>query len=184
AFQQLRRATLENWMEDATLTNPAGAAGDTRTMSAAKGTSWWDKNRATLEQAGVFSPAELNRLELVQPGNFSDQRINTVGKGAASPPRQSASAAQSLDQLLAGAVVPEKAQPFASRLGSLVMNAPYVKDFVAQSQAKGRARLAEAMLNPQVAADLLRQADPVVLDRLTGQLGRFGPALTSLVARA
>lgn len=183
AFQQLRRAVLENWMDEATSTNPLGPTGDARTMSAAKGTSWWDRNRATLAASNLFSNAELNRLNLLQGDILSRQRVNVVGRAVASNTGQNLSNASMLDTLMAGSAVPEFLKPVVTRFGAGVTELPLVKGLLAQSQAKGRARLAEAMLDPRVAADLLRRADPTVLERLSAAMPALLPAVATPFAR-
>ena len=183
AMQQLRRAVLDDWMASATSTSPLDASGEARAMSAHQATKWWDKNRAVLQAAGVFSPDELGRLDLLHNDILSKQRINSVGRAVASNTGQNLSNAAFLDSLMSGAPVPGWAEPMLARGLSAVTNLPWIKGIMADTQAKGRARLAEAMLDPAVAADLLRRADPAVLERLSGRLPR-GSWLTTLGARA
>jgi hypothetical protein len=184
ALADLRRAVLENAQQRMSTVSPAGASGTDVRQSADAALKWWRANAPTLQGAGLFTPDETTRLGQVFDSQFSRQRIDSAGRVAGSPTSANLSTMQLMDMLLQGSSVPSWASPSTKRAAAALLNLPWVREFTAMGTDKARARIAEMALDPQIAANLIRKADPDVIDRLTGRMSVLWPNFPGIFGRA
>lgn len=188
ATEGLRRAIIDDFENFTRGTSPANASGPELVQSLHRGETWFQRYSSALSMSGLFSPEELQRMDLVRRDLLSGRRVSTVGKAIGSNTMQQLTNGQALDLILSGAPVPSGFAPLAQAALQTTLGNRFVAALMRHGSDKIRSRLYQAALDPESAQLMLRNADPVAMDRLLGRLegadyggmtGRIAPGAAS-----
>jgi hypothetical protein len=178
ALAGLKRAFLDEFANKFTTNMPA--LGEEMGQSASAARRFWRLHAASART--IFTPAELRQIERVNDNFLSGSQWSSVNRAPGSPTAQYLSNGQLLAAMLQGSPLPGPMRALAEHVMAAVGRVPGLKGGLAAASEKSMAALYEAALNPEVAADLLRRADPAVLDRILGRLDFGGVAARGVPA--
>src|SRR6185437_2417283 len=170
ALAGLKRAFLDEFTDRFTTNMPA--LGEEMGQSASAARRFWRLHAASART--IFTPAELRAIERVDDNFLSGSQWSSVNRAPGSPTAQYLNNGQLLAAMLQGSALPGSMRALAEHVMAAVGRVPGLKGGLAAASQKSLAALYEAALKPEIAADLLRRADPAVLDRVLGHLD-FGP---------
>lgn len=167
ALDGLRRSVIERALGKAE-SNSAVDALNNPVVSVDKFRKFLSENRKAL--ARLFTPRQLQTIQAVASDMLKANSVNTAGKIAGSQTSQDLSTAHFLAKFTGGMIDPQNAMANAvTKFVRTAYKATGATEFMDDL-------LTEAMLDPKLAADLMRKATP---DRVEDVMGRIGARIAS-----
>jgi hypothetical protein len=171
---QLRRATVDHLIRTIENTGSVDALGS-QSLSPAKTVRFMATNGKALQKSGLLSPGQIAVLRRVEEDMNRAVYAQTVGRAVGSPTYQN---------FAAGAVLGQLSMGFARRNGLLANTIGRAGNWIYKiADREVQALVADAMLDPALARDLMARATPEKMLWLNAMLKRRAIA-TGLITAA
>jgi hypothetical protein len=171
---QLRRATVDHLIKTVENTGSVDALGN-QSLSPAKTVRFMSTNGKALQKSGLLSPGQIAVLRRVEEDMNRAVYVQTVGKAVGSPTYQN---------FAAGAVLGQLAMGRARHNGLLANTIGRAGNWIFKIADRDVQKLvADAMLDPSLARDLMARATPDRMQWVVGMLKRRAVA-TGLITGA